>query len=84
MLKKIKAGEAILAVEDLIEFYDKLNIVKARETAMETGQIAIAQNIAIYDALFIAITQKVNGSLLTADRRLHVVAQKVTDSTLLA
>jgi predicted nucleic acid-binding protein len=83
IFKEIKTDEALLAMEDLIKFYDRLNIISARESAMEAAQIAIAQNIAVYDALFIAAALKVNGTLFTADGRLCAIAQKVTNSKLL-
>jgi predicted nucleic acid-binding protein len=83
LIKDLKPEEATQAIEDLTRIYDRLNIVATREVAQETAQIALTQNIAIYDALFIAAAQKLNGTLYTADQKLCNTANKTANSKLL-
>lgn len=83
VLKDLKAEEAGAAAEDLTKVYDGLNIVTAREIAQEAEQLALAQNITVYDALYIAAAQKLNGTLYTADQKLCTTANKITNSKLL-
>jgi predicted nucleic acid-binding protein len=40
------------------------------EVARETTEIAPIQNIAVYEAFFVAAAQKLNGTLYTADQKL--------------
>jgi predicted nucleic acid-binding protein len=83
LLSDLKAEDAKSAVEDLIKVYDDLNIVTAREIAIETLKIAFTQNVTVYDALYIAVALKVNGTLYTADQKLCTTANTITNSKLL-
>ena len=83
VLKDLKVEDAAPAAEDLTRVYDGLNIVMAREIAQEATQIALAQNITVYDALYIAAAQKLNGTLYTADQKLSTTANKITNTKLL-
>ena len=76
-LKELKLKEAMPATEDLTRVYHGLNIVRAREIAVEAVRIALAQNITVYDSLYIAAAQKLKGILYTADRKLGVTAKKI-------
>lgn len=76
LLKDLKPEEASLAIEDLTKLYDD-SITPTRELKDEAMHIAIAQNITVYDALFMAAAQKINGILYTADKSF---AQKQTNS----
>jgi predicted nucleic acid-binding protein len=81
--KDLKPEETKPITQDLIKIYDKLNIITTRELTEETTNIALAQNITIYDALYTAGTQKLNATLYTADQKLHNTANKITNSKLL-
>jgi predicted nucleic acid-binding protein len=83
LLSDLKAEDAKSAVEDLIKVYDDLNIVTAREIAIETLKIAFTQNVTVYDELYIAVSLKVNGTLYTADQKLCTTANTITNSKLL-
>ena len=83
VLKDLKAQEAQPTAEDLTKVYDALNIVTAREIAQETTQIALTHNITVYDALYIAATQKLNATLYTADQKLCNIANGIANSKLL-
>ena len=82
-LKDLKMKEARPATEDLTRVYDGLNIVTAREIAAEAVRIALAQNITVYDSLYIAAAQKLQGILYTADWKLCVTAKKITNARML-
>jgi predicted nucleic acid-binding protein len=58
-------------------------ILSTREITEETTNIALTQNTTIYDALYIAATQKLNATLYTADQKLHNIANKITNTKLL-
>jgi predicted nucleic acid-binding protein len=71
------------AVEDLLKIYDYLSIIPTREIAQETINIAITKKIAVYDATYIALAQKLNGTLYTADKKLASIAETITNTKLL-
>jgi len=81
--KDLKPEDADTAIQDLLEIYDKLNIVTTRELAEKAVGIALTQGITVYDALYIAATQEIDATLYTADQKLHVTASKSTKSKLL-
>lgn len=83
LLKDLEPEEASLVVEDLTKLYDGLSITPTRELKDEAMQIAISQNITVYDALFIAATQKINATLYTADKKLCSKTYKLIKSKLL-
>jgi predicted nucleic acid-binding protein len=77
LLKDLSPKEASLAIEDLTKLYDDLAIIPTRELKDEAMQIAISQNITVYDALFIAASQKINATLYTADKKLCAKTDKL-------
>jgi predicted nucleic acid-binding protein len=83
VLKDLEPKEAASAAEDLARVYDGLNVVATRELAEETTRIALTENITVYDALYVAAAQKLNGTLYTADRKLCATANKTTNTKLL-
>jgi predicted nucleic acid-binding protein len=72
-----------LAVEDLTRLHDGLAITPTKELKNEAMQIAITQNITVYDALFIAAAQKTNATLYTADKKLLAKTDKTIKIKLL-
>jgi predicted nucleic acid-binding protein len=83
LLKDLEPEEASLAAEDLTKLYDGLSITSTRELKDEAMQIAMSQNITVYDALFIAVTQKTNATLYTADKKICAKTDKLIKSKLL-
>ena len=83
VIKDLKAEEAVPAVEDLVRVYDGLRIVTAREVAEETARFALTHNVTVYDSLYVAATQKLNGTLYTADQKLRNTAREVINVKLL-
>jgi predicted nucleic acid-binding protein len=70
-------------VQDLLTICDGITIVPARSLAEETINIAAAKNIRVYDATYIALAQKLNGTLYTADKKLATIANTITTTKLL-
>ena len=83
LLKDLEPEEATLAIEDLTKLYDDLAVAKTRELKDQAMQIAISQNITVYDALFIAAAQKMNATLYTVDKKLCAKRDKLAKSKLL-
>ena len=83
VLKDLELEEANSAVEDLARIYDGLNIIAAREITTEAMHVALTQNISVYDSLYIAAAQKMNGTLYTADQKLCNAANGITNTKLL-
>jgi predicted nucleic acid-binding protein len=83
ILKDLKPEEANPAVEDLTRIYDGLTITTTRELTAEAVHVALTRNITIYDALYIAAAQKMNGTLYTADQKLCDAANGITNTKLL-
>ena len=81
--KDLKTEDAKPTIQDLTSLYDRLGILTTRELSYEAIDIALAQNITLYDSLYIAATVKLKATLYTADQKLHKVAEKVTRSELL-
>lgn len=83
IVKDLKPEEAKKTAQDLIQICDKLGKLTTQELAEEATDIALAQDITLYDALYIAAAQKLNATFLTADQRLHDIAGETTNSKLL-
>lgn len=83
ILKDLTAEDGMLVVNDLLRVYDRLSIVISREIADEAVKIALAQNITVYDSLFVAATQKLYGTLYTADQKLCNVSGRDVNVKLL-
>jgi len=81
--KDLKPEETKQAIQDLTKIYDKMDTLSIREITEETTNIALTQNTTIYDAFYIAATQKLNATLYTADQKLHNIANKITNTKLL-
>lgn len=81
--KDLKTEDAKSAIQDLTKIHDKLNILTTREIFEENTDIALTQNITVYDSLYIAATRKLKATLYTADRKLRNMSKKITSSKLL-
>jgi len=83
LIKDLKKEETKPTTQDLTKIYDEIGTLTTRELTEEAMDIALTQNITIYDSLYIAATQKLNGTLYTADQKLHNTTNKITNSKLL-
>ena len=83
MLTDLNVEDTKSAVEYLLEIYGRLNIVGTRDIAGETMTIAQTIKVPVYDALYIALAQRENGTLYTADQKLCKAANTITNAKLL-
>jgi predicted nucleic acid-binding protein len=79
----LKPDEAKTAADDLTKIFSGLKIETTHELAEDVLNIALAQNIAVYDSLYVAASKKLSGTLYTADQKLYAVACKIANATLL-
>jgi predicted nucleic acid-binding protein len=83
LLKDLKLEEINSTIEDLTRVYDGLNVISARELTSESMQLALKHDVSIYDALYIAAAEKINGTLYTADQKLCNSAKEVASTIIL-
>jgi predicted nucleic acid-binding protein len=83
LTKDLKPEEAGVAANDLASFFLKLNVIPTRDLREDAMEIALNQNVAFYDSLYVAASRKLGGTLYTADQKLYTVACKIANSTLL-
>lgn len=79
----LEMEDAKSAAQDLKEIYDKLNILTTLELSEQALDIALTQNITLYDSLFIIAARELNGILYTADQKLHNISGNIATSKLL-
>lgn len=83
IVKDLKSEEAKKTAHDLIKICDKLDKLTTQGLAEEATNISLTQDITIYDALYVAATQKLSATFFTSDQKLHTIAGKITNSKLL-
>jgi predicted nucleic acid-binding protein len=81
--KDLDLHDAKSAVRDLIEMHSKMQILTTGELAEKTATIAQSQDLTVYDALYVAATQKLKAVLLTSDKKLYTAVAKITKVRLL-
>ncbi|MGA2386599.1 MAG: type II toxin-antitoxin system VapC family toxin [Candidatus Bathyarchaeia archaeon] len=79
LIKDLELEEVNSTIEDLTRIYDGLNVIASRDLAAESMQIALSRNLSIYDALYVAASERMNGTLYTADQKLCTNANEVTN-----
>lgn len=66
------------ALKKSVEFIKTAcQVIRTEELIEEAFSIALNENVTIYDALFLAASQKINVPLLTLDKRLAKTSQEV-------
>jgi predicted nucleic acid-binding protein len=83
LTKDLKPDEARTAADDFTRIFLGLNIAQTNDLRQDAMEIALTQNIAFYDSLYVAASKKLGGTLYTADQKLYRVACKIANSTLL-
>ncbi len=83
LLRDLKLEEVNSTIEDLITIYDGLNIVSAHDLTAESMRIALNYNLSIYDALYVAASIKIKGTLYSADKKLCDNANKIKNTKVL-
>lgn len=81
ILRDLDEEKVDLTVQDLLKIYDGLNIIPARDIATESIKTALQQNMPAYDALFVAATEILNGTLFSSDQKLCRSANQVSKVT---
>lgn len=77
--KDLKTEDVRSAVQDLTVIYDRVNILEARELSEEAMDIALTQNISIYDSLYIAAAKKTESLFFAEDLNKNDVLRKVSE-----
>lgn len=80
----LEAEEAGLAAQDLSKIWERLNVLSTRELFEEAVDIAITQNVAVYDSIYVAAARKMRAKFFTADKKLFEASRKIVESELLA
>ena len=80
----MKEEEAKSAAQDLIEIYDRLNILATRELFDEAVELALTCNITVYDSIYIAAARKLKAIVYTADQKLYNVLKDIATSEFLS
>jgi predicted nucleic acid-binding protein len=83
LLADLNVEDTKSAVAYLLKICSGLNVIVTRDLAGETMTIAQTMKVPVYDALHIALAKRVNGTLYTADQKLHTTANKTTNTKLL-
>lgn len=69
------------ALRDLLILWSKLMIVPTQEIAEKSLNIAVNEEITIYDSLYLALAQHYNASLATFDTKQRMKANKLRIKT---
>ncbi len=83
MLKDINTEDTKSATTYLLKIFNRLNIVNTPNLAERTMAIAQSLKIPVYDALYVALSEKEKGSLYTTDQKLATAAKTITAVKLL-
>lgn len=83
LLKDLNAEDTKSAVAYLLTVYSQLNIIPTQDLATQTIDITQTKKVPVYDALYIAAAQQINGILYTADQKLYSTANTITNTKLL-
>ena len=67
----LKMEEAESAIRDLTRIYDAIGVLATRELTREAVEIALTENITVYDSVYIAAAKKLKATMITADRKLY-------------
>jgi len=76
---RIKTEDAVKRVEVLKRLINTSKIYKSEDFLVESIRLAVKYDLTIYDALFVALAQRLNDKLVTTDRKLW---EKLKDTDL--
>jgi predicted nucleic acid-binding protein len=83
LLRDLNIEDTKSAIDYILEIFDRINVVKTIDIAEQTMTIAQTLKIPVYDALYVAVAQKENGTLYTTDKKLAKTANTITTTKLL-
>jgi len=80
LIKTIKPEEAIAIAKTLRKVVNFMNILSPQGLEDEILKIALKYGITTYDASYIVLAENNNLMLITEDRKLKVVAEKIVET----
>jgi predicted nucleic acid-binding protein len=83
LLCDLSQDQANLSVEDFARIFQDLKVTSSVGLRKEALNLALTHNMAIYDALYVAATQTLEGILFTADQKLYAIAKTYGKARLL-
>ena len=72
----LNPNEAIDVARDFLRIWTTIRVYSSREVAEEALKLALEENIAVYDALYIQLARSLRASLATFDGKLSRIALK--------
>ena len=69
--RDLKIRDVESTIHDLTRIYEAMNVITTHELSREAMKIALTENITIYDSVYIAAAEKLNATLITADKKLY-------------
>lgn len=67
---RIGAEDAVRRAEILKRLVDTSKVYESKDFLVKAVELAVKYDITVYDALFVALAQKLNDKLVTTDRKL--------------
>jgi len=75
LLNELSTEEFHEAVRDALRLWSVLKPYKTEELALEACEIALAEKLTIYDALYLALARRLGARLLSFDERMLTAAR---------
>ncbi|MGD6807190.1 MAG: type II toxin-antitoxin system VapC family toxin [Candidatus Bathyarchaeia archaeon] len=83
LLADLNAEDTKSSTEYLLKIFNRLTIEKTAALAERTMALAQTLKVPVYDALYIALAEKEEGIIYTADKKLATAAKTITKTKLL-
>jgi len=74
---RIKAEDAVKRAEVLKRLINTSKVYESKDFLVDAVKLAVKYDVTVYDALFVALAQRLNDKLVTTDRKLW---EKLKDS----
>jgi predicted nucleic acid-binding protein len=75
-IQDLNREDAFDSVLDLLKIWSTIKVYSSTEIAEEAFNLALEENITVYDALYIQLAKTKRGSLATFDEKLSKIAEK--------
>lgn len=75
--REIEKGEFLIARENLIKIWNKLQIIRTVELVEVASEIANSRGLTIYDSMYISASLHSGAELLTFDQKMGLEAKKM-------
>jgi len=67
---RIKAEDAVKRAEVLKRLINTSKVYESKDLLVEALELTVKYDVTVYDAIFVALAQRLNDKLITADRKL--------------